>query len=149
MENSITVKNLFKVFGKNPENTFPLIEKGHTKNEILEKTGCTIGINDASFEVKKKEVFVIMGLSGSGKSTVLRCLNRLIEPTRGEIYIGDTNIMEMDEEQLLKVRREKMSMVFQNFGLFPHRTVANNVEYGLEIGGMEKEKRRKKAYEAL
>lgn len=147
--NAITVKNLSKVFGKEPEKAFPLIDKGLSKAEILDKTGCTVGINNASFEIKQKEVFVIMGLSGSGKSTVLRCLNRLIEPTRGEIHIGDSNIMKMNEDELLKVRREKMSMVFQNFGLFPHRTVANNVEYGLEIGGVEKEARRKKAYEAL
>lgn len=146
---AITVQNLFKIFGKNPEKAFPLIEEGKSKDEILEETGNTIGINDASFEVKEKEMFVIMGLSGSGKSTVLRCLNRLIEPTRGTIKIGDEDITKVSKSRLLEMRRKKMSMVFQNFGLFPHRTVAANVEYGLEIGGMEKEKRRKKAYEAL
>lgn len=146
---AITVKNLFKIFGKNPEKALPLIEEGKSKDEILDKTGKTVGINDASFEVKEKEMFVIMGLSGSGKSTVLRCLNRLIEPTRGTIKIGDENITKMDKERLLELRRKQMSMVFQNFGLFPHRTVADNVEYGLEISGMDKDERKKKAYEAL
>ncbi|MEX0722375.1 MAG: glycine betaine/L-proline ABC transporter ATP-binding protein [Gracilimonas sp.] len=146
---AITVKNLFKIFGKNPKQAFPLIEEGKSKDEILDETGNTIGINDASFEVKEKEMFVIMGLSGSGKSTVLRCLNRLIEPTKGTIKIGDEDITKISNERLLEMRRTKMSMVFQNFGLFPHRTVANNVEYGLEISGMEKEERRKKAYDAL
>lgn len=146
---AITVDNLFKIFGKNPEQAFPLIEQGKTKDEILGETGNTIGINNASFKVKEKEMFVIMGLSGSGKSTVLRCLNRLIEPTRGTIKIGDEDITKVSKNRLLEMRRNKMSMVFQNFGLFPHRSVANNVEYGLEIGGMDKEKRKVKAYEAL
>ncbi|MFP8489056.1 quaternary amine ABC transporter ATP-binding protein [Gracilimonas sp. Q87] len=146
---AITVKNLFKIFGKKPEKALPLIEEGKSKDEILNETGNTIAINDASFEVKEKEMFVIMGLSGSGKSTVLRCLNRLIEPTSGTIMIGDEDITKMDKDRLLELRRKHMSMVFQNFGLFPHRTVANNVEYGLEISGMDKDKRKEKAYEAL
>lgn len=146
---AITVKNLFKIFGKNPEKAFPLIEEGKSKDEILNETGNTIGINDASFEIKQKEMFVIMGLSGSGKSTVLRCLNRLIEPTKGQVLIGDEDITEVDKERLLEMRRKKMSMVFQNFGLFPHRTVSENVQYGLEISGMDKEQRKKKSYEAI
>jgi glycine betaine/proline transport system ATP-binding protein len=146
---AIQVKNLFKIFGHNPEKAFPLIEQGLAKEEILEKTGNTLAINNANFEVNKKETFVIMGLSGSGKSTVIRCLNRLIEPTRGEIIVDGKNILEANKEELLKFRRTKMSMVFQNFGLFPHRTVASNVEYGLEISGVDKEERRKKAYEAI
>lgn len=146
---AITVKNLYKIFGKKPERAIPMLEDGVSKNEILDKIGCTVGINNASFKVKEKEVFVIMGLSGSGKSTVLRCMNRLIEPTQGEIIIGDENITNKSHEDLLEMRRNKMSMVFQNFGLFPHRTVANNVEYGLEVSGMEKEERRQHAYEAL
>ncbi|MFO7800167.1 glycine betaine/L-proline ABC transporter ATP-binding protein [Rhodohalobacter sp.] len=145
----ITVTNLYKIFGKNPQKALPLIEEGKSKDEILEETGNTIGVNNASFEVKEKEMFVIMGLSGSGKSTVLRCLNRLIEPTKGTIMIGDEDVTKVSKERLLEMRRKKMSMVFQNFGLFPHRTVANNVEYGLEIGGMPKEERREKAYVAL
>ena len=145
----IKVENLFKIFGKNPQKAIPLIEDGKSKDEILDETGNTIGVNNASFEVKEKEMFVIMGLSGSGKSTVLRCLNRLIEPTKGTITIGDEDITKVSKDRLLEMRRKKMSMVFQNFGLFPHRTVANNVEYGLEIGGMPKEERKEKAYAAL
>ena len=146
---AITVNNLYKIFGKKPERAIPMLKDGISKNEILDQIGCTVGINNASFEVKEKEVFVIMGLSGSGKSTVLRCINRLIEPTEGDVIIGDENITDMSHDELLELRRNKMSMVFQNFGLFPHRTVANNVEYGLEVSGMDKKERRKHAYEAL
>lgn len=146
---AIEVKNLYKIFGRNPERAFPLIEQGLSKEEILEKNGNTLAINNANFSVNQKETFVIMGLSGSGKSTVIRCLNRLIEPTSGEINVDGKNILEANKEELIQYRRTKMSMVFQNFGLFPHRTVASNVEYGLEISGVERDERRKKAYEAL
>lgn len=148
---AITVNNLYKVFGKNPERAIPMLKEGTSKSDILDKTGLTVAIDNASFEVKEEEIFVIMGLSGSGKSTVLRCLNRLIEPTAGEIYLESEqmNIMDIKHEKLLKVRRRSMSMVFQNFGLFPHRTVLNNVAYGLEIGGMEKEERHNKARTAI
>ncbi|NBC27580.1 MAG: betaine/proline/choline family ABC transporter ATP-binding protein [Bacteroidetes bacterium] len=148
---AITVQNLYKIFGKKPEEAIPLLKDGMSKDEILNKTGLTVAINSASFEVQKQETFVIMGLSGSGKSTVLRCLNRLIEPTQGKVLIGDDreNIMDADKEHLLKLRRKRMSMVFQNFGLFPHRSVINNVAYGLEIGGMEKDERDQKAGEAI
>lgn len=148
---AITVTDLYKVFGKNPSEAIPLLKKGKSKDEILEQTGLTVAIDKASFEVKEQETFVIMGLSGSGKSTVLRCLNRLIEPTAGDVFIGNdqVNIMDANKEDLLKLRRERMSMVFQNFGLFPHRSVLNNVAYGLEIGGMEKEERHEKSIEAI
>lgn len=148
---AITVKNLYKVFGKNPKKAIPMLKEGKSKSDILDKTGLTVAIDDASFEVQKEEIFVIMGLSGSGKSTVLRCLNRLIEPTSGEIYLESEqmNIMDIKRETLLKVRRRSMSMVFQNFGLFPHRSVLNNVAYGLEIGGMDKEERHDKATKAI
>lgn len=148
---AITVKNLYKVFGKRPERAIPMLKDGMSKDEILKDTGLTVAIDDASFEVQKEEIFVIMGLSGSGKSTVLRCLNRLIEPTEGEIYLESEqmNIMDIKRETLLKVRRRSMSMVFQNFGLFPHRSILNNVAYGLEIGGMDKEERHKKAIKAI
>lgn len=148
---AITVQNLYKIFGKKPEEAIPLLKDGMSKDEILNKTGLTVAINSASFDVQKKETFVIMGLSGSGKSTVLRCLNRLIEPTRGKVLIGDDkeNIMDADKEHLLRLRRKRMSMVFQNFGLFPHRSVINNVAYGLEISGMEKNERDQKAGEAI
>src|SRR6056297_1671865 len=148
---AITVNNLYKIFGKKPERAIPMLQDGVSKPEILEQTGCTVAINNASFEIHQSETFVIMGLSGSGKSTVLRCLNRLIEPTDGEIYIGEDNedILNVDHERLLDLRRKRMSMVFQNFGLFPHRSVLNNVAYGLEIGGMAKPEREDKAMKAI
>ncbi len=145
----IEVKNLYKVFGHQPERAFPLLETGKTKNEILEETGCVVGINDANFEVQSQETFVIMGLSGSGKSTVIRCLNRLIEPTRGTVLIDGDDIVQMDQCTLLATRRTKMSMVFQNFGLLPQRNVVRNVEYGLEISKVEQGKRRQAALDAL
>lgn len=145
----ITIKNLDKVFGANTKKALSMLDAGKSKEEILKETGCTIAINGASFEIEKKEIFVVMGLSGSGKSTMIRCLNRLIDPTRGEILIDGKDIMKMEAEELRNVRRDKMSMVFQHFGLLPHRNVINNVEYGLEIGGMEKEERRKKAQKSI
>lgn len=145
----ITVKNLYKIFGSRKEKAFEMLEKDASKDEILDKTGCTVAINNASFDIQEQEIFVIMGLSGSGKSTVLRCLNRLIEPTRGEVLVNGKDILKANKEELLKIRRSEMSMVFQHFGLFPHRTVSNNVEYGLEISGVEKKKRRDLAYLAL
>lgn len=145
----IEVKNLYKIFGNRPKKVFPLLEKGLTKDEILHKTGNTIGIDNASFEVEQGEFFVVMGLSGSGKSTLIRCLNRLIEPTTGEVLVEDDDILKADPDKLIDIRRKKISMVFQNFGLFPHRTVISNVEYGLEIQGIEPAKRKEKAQEAI
>lgn len=145
----IEVKNLYKVFGMNTERVFPLLEKGLSKEEIHEKTGCVVGINNVSFSINKQETFVIMGLSGSGKSTVLRCLNRLIKPTKGKVLVDGEDIMRADKEKLLAIRRSKMSMVFQHFGLFPHRNVLSNVEYGLEVAGIGKNVRSNRAMEAL
>ena len=145
----IRVEQLCKVFGRNKRAAFSMIEKGASKADILEQTGCTIGINNAQFSVEEGEVFVVMGLSGSGKSTVIRCLNRLIEPTRGSIYIDGEDIMKMSRTELLEVRRKKLSMVFQQFGLLPQRTVQRNVEYGLEISGEDKTVRAEKARAAL
>jgi len=145
----IEVNDLYKIFGPSPKRAIPMIKKGMTKAEILKKTGCTVAINGATFAIEKKETFVVMGLSGSGKSTFIRCLNRLIEPTAGEILIDGDDVMKMDPEKLREVRRYKMSMVFQNFGLLPQRNVVNNVEFGLEISGMDKDERRKKAEDAI
>jgi len=146
----LRVENLYKIFGSEPRRAIPLLEQGKSKEEILDETGCTVAINDASFEVERGEIFVVMGLSGSGKSTVLRCLNRLIEPTDGKVFLDeDVNIIETSEEELRKIRRNKMSMVFQHFGLLPHRTVSDNVSFGLEIQGVEKEQRKQKAYETI
>lgn len=147
--NIIEVRGLYKVFGKDPARVFPLLEKGLGKADVLKKTGCAVGINRASFEIRKGEIFVLMGLSGSGKSTVVRCLNRLINPTRGEVLIDGQDIMKMSKEELLEVRRSKLSMVFQHFGLLPHRSVIRNVEYGLEVAGKPAEEARKSAVEAL
>ena len=145
----IQVNDLYKIFGSNPKRAIPMIKNGMSKGEILKKTGCTIAINGATFAIEKQETFVVMGLSGSGKSTFIRCLNRLIEPTAGEILIDGNDVMKLDSEKLREVRRYKMSMVFQNFGLLPQRNVINNVEFGLEISGMDKEQRRQKAADAI
>lgn len=145
----ITIKNLDKIFGPNKKRAMALLDKGKSKEEILKETGCTVAINGASFSIDKKETFVVMGLSGSGKSTMIRCLNRLIDPTRGEILIDGKDIMKMGSEELRDIRRYKMSMVFQHFGLLPQRNTINNVEFGLEVSGMEKEERREKAMQAI
>lgn len=149
MGEKIKVKNLYKIFGRKPDRALELIKKGLSKDEILQKTGLTVGINDVSFDVKDGEIFVIMGLSGSGKSTLVRCLNRLIEPTKGEIHIDEKDLLKLNKEELREVRRKSMSMVFQNFALLPNRNIVNNVEYGLEVQGIEKGLREKKATEAL
>ncbi|TCS84351.1 quaternary amine ABC transporter ATP-binding protein [Tepidibacillus fermentans] len=145
----IVIKNLTKIFGSHPEEVLNRLKKGESKAKILAETGATVGVNQVSFEVEEGEFFVIMGLSGSGKSTLIRLINRLIEPTTGEIFIDGENIVKMDKKELMMIRRKKLGMVFQNFALLPHRTVLANVEYGLEIQGVPKEIREKKAREAL
>src|SRR6478736_6146197 len=145
----LKVKNITKVFGKNPSKAIDLLQKGKTKKEILEETGMTIGVNQANFEIKSGEIFVIMGLSGSGKSTLVRMFNRLVEPTSGSLILDGADVVKMNKEELRDMRRKKMSMVFQNFALFPHRTVLDNTEYGLEVQGTPKAEREKKAKEAL
>ncbi|HWL26968.1 MAG TPA: glycine betaine/L-proline ABC transporter ATP-binding protein [Ureibacillus sp.] len=145
----IKIENVSKIFGRHISQALKLVEQKKSKTEVLKQTGATIGVYNANFTVNEGEIFVIMGLSGSGKSTLVRLLNRLIEPTSGNIYIDGENISNMNKQQLIKVRREKMSMVFQNFGLFPQRTVLQNTEFGLEIRGISKEQRRLKAEKAL
>ncbi|MBO8162245.1 MAG: glycine betaine/L-proline ABC transporter ATP-binding protein [Brevibacillus sp.] len=145
----IKVEAVTKIFGRQPEKAVELLRQGWSKQKIVEETGMTVGVNQVSFEVQTGEIFVIMGLSGSGKSTLVRLLNRLIEPTSGRILIDGEDIVKMNAEQLRNVRRKKMSMVFQRFALFPHRTVLENVEYGLEVQGVDKQVRREKAKEAL
>ncbi|MBM7662752.1 glycine betaine/proline transport system ATP-binding protein [Bacillus mesophilus] len=150
-ENKIKIKvnDVTKIFGKSSKKALQLIKEGKTKDQILKSTGATVGVNRASFEVKSGEIFVIMGLSGSGKSTLVRLLNRLIEPTLGQVQIDGKDVVKMNKEELREVRRKKMSMVFQKFALFPHKTVLENTEYGLEIQGVEKPERSKKALESL
>lgn len=145
----IKVSDVTKIFGKSSKKALQLIKEGKSKEQILKETGSTVGVNRASFEVKSGEIFVIMGLSGSGKSTLVRLLNRLIEPTIGQVEIDGKDVVKMNKEELREVRRKKLSMVFQKFALFPHRTVLENTEYGLEIQGVEKADRGKKALEAL
>ena len=145
----IKVRGLSKVFGKQPQKAIELRNQGMKRPEILEKTGQTLGLSNISFDVYEGELLVIMGLSGSGKSTLIRCLNRLIETTEGEIIIDGENIPTLKEKALLECRRRHFSMVFQNFALFPHRTVQQNAEFGLEIRGVEKKERQNIAQSAL
>lgn len=149
IEDKIIIKNLVKIFGPKPKHAMKRLKEGWSKEKILRKTGHTIGVNNVSFEVKEGEFFVIMGLSGSGKSTLIRCLNLLNKPTSGEIIVDGQNIMKYNKEELRTFRQEKIAMVFQHFGLFPHRTIIENVEYGLEIKGVDKEKRREIAMGTL
>jgi len=145
----IQVQNLTKIFGQRPHRALQLLHQGKTKQEILQETGLTVGVSRASFDVQAGEIFVIMGLSGSGKSTLVRMLNRLIDPTEGKILIDGEDIVQMSTEELQKVRRKKLGMVFQKFALFPHRTVLENAAYGLEVQGIAKSEREKKAAESL
>ena len=139
----IEVKNVYKIFGTEPMNVLPMVKKGATKDIVLEETGHTVGLDNVSISVEEGETFVCMGLSGSGKSTLIRHLNRLIDPTEGEIIVNDTNVMQLKEKELIEFRKHEMSMVFQRFGLFPHKTVMQNIAYGLEIQGKELNERNK------
>ncbi len=145
----ISIQNVYKIFGRNPEKAREMLGQGMDKDEILDATGHVIGVDDASFDVHEGETVVVMGLSGSGKSTLIRCVNRLIEPTFGKVYIDGQDITELGIDELRALRREKFGMVFQSFALFPHKTVAENAAYGLEIQGIDPEVRRQKAEEAL
>ncbi|MFD2674837.1 quaternary amine ABC transporter ATP-binding protein [Gulosibacter bifidus] len=144
---AISVKHLYKVFGKHPREAVERLKRGATRDELLPAT--TAAVIDASFEVEKGEIFVVMGLSGSGKSTLIRTLNGLNEPTAGSIKIGDEELVDASPATLRAIRRNNISMVFQHFALFPHRTVLENVAYGLEVQEVAREKREKLAYEIL
>jgi len=145
----IRVEGLYKIFGPNPKKALQILSKGRTKDEIMAETRHGVGVNNASFEVKEGEIVVVMGLSGSGKSTLVRCLNRLITPTAGKVLVDGQDVATMGDEELRQLRQRKMGMVFQNFALFPHRTVLENAALGLEIQGMEKAARLRLAEEAL
>ncbi|KRK48700.1 betaine/proline/choline family ABC transporter ATP-binding protein [Secundilactobacillus kimchicus] len=149
MTAKVEVKNLTKIFGRRIPRAQQLLSEGKSKAEILEETGATVGVSRANFSVQDGEIFVIMGLSGSGKSTLIRMINRLIEPTEGEIAIDGEDLMTLDKNGLREVRRKKMSMVFQNFALFPNRTILQNVGYGLEVQGVDQDTRDKKAHDSL
>jgi glycine betaine/proline transport system ATP-binding protein len=145
----IEVKNLYKIFGPNPERAFPLLEQGKSKEEIFKETGLTVGVKDASFTVQEGEIFVVMGLSGSGKSTLIRMFNRLIEPTRGQVLIDDKDVVAIPHSELVELLRKDLSMVFQSFALMPHMTVLENAAFGLELAGVGKSDRESRAMEAL
>ncbi|WP_067726006.1 quaternary amine ABC transporter ATP-binding protein [Oceanobacillus damuensis] len=147
--NKIEVKNLTKIFGSHPQQGLKRMNNGETKEEILKKTGMTVGVSQANFSVKPGEIFVIMGLSGSGKSTLIRLVNRLIDSTSGEVYIDGEDITQMNKNKLIETRRKKLAMVFQKFGLLPHRTVLNNVAYGLELQGINKQEREERAEKTI
>ncbi len=148
-EPTLSVEGLWKVFGPKSDRIIGSAEADLPRPELLEKTGCTAAVKDISFEVAQGEVFVVMGLSGSGKSTLVRCLTRLIEPTAGDVSIDGNDITSASESKLRDLRRNYVSMVFQHFGLLPHRPVLDNVAYGLEIRGVGKAERRAKAGEIV
>ena len=145
----IEINNIYKIFGNNPKSILPMVQDGATKEEVLEKTGHTIGLDNVSLKIEEGETFVCMGLSGSGKSTLIRHINRLIDPTSGDVIVDGINVMNFDSKGLINFRRHTMSMVFQRFGLFPHQTVLQNVGYGLEVQGIKVEERNKTAMEKI
>jgi len=145
----ISVEGLTRVFGQDPQKALEIRNSGCSKEEIYEETGDTLALYNVSFEVMPGEIFVLMGLSGSGKSTLLRCINRLIEPTGGRILIDGEDIVGMSQEELRAVRRRKLGMIFQSFALLPHRTVLDNVVFGLEVQGIPEDERYQRGEELL
>jgi len=145
----LKVNRLSKLFGPGAEQGIQLLEQGYTKERLAKEKNIMVGVNRVSLSINEGEIFVIMGLSGSGKSTLVRMLNRLIEPTSGEVLIHGQDLRKMNKSQLREVRRKTISMVFQKFALFPHRTVLENVEYGLEVQKVNKAERREKAQKSL
>jgi glycine betaine/proline transport system ATP-binding protein len=149
MSDKLVVRNLYKIFGPDPDEAMRLLEEGLTKDEIFACTHTTIGVQDADFAIGEGEVFVVMGLSGSGKSTLVRMLNRLIEPTRGQVLLDGEDVTAMNNKALIAMRRKRMSMVFQSFALLPHKTVAENTAFGLEVSGHNRAQQRSQALKAL
>ena len=149
MDPILEVKGLYKVFGEDTDRAFTMINEGADKDKVFEETGLTIGVNDVSLSIQEGEIFVIMGLSGSGKSTLVRLLNRLIEPTKGNVLLRGKDIAHISEDRLREVRRNNISMVFQNFALMPHMTVIENAAFGLELAGVEADIRKQSAFTAL
>ena len=145
----LVIEDLYKIFGPQPDEALRLLEEGLSKDEIFERTHTTVGVQGANFTIREGEVFVVMGLSGSGKSTLVRMLNRLIEPTRGRVLLDGVDVMAMGKKELIRMRREQMSMVFQSFALLPHKTVADNAAFGLDVAGVSPEEQRERALKAL
>ena len=137
----IRCNSIWKLFGSHPQSTLEKIDRSHSRTEIQQETGHVVAVRDVSFSVQEGETFVVMGLSGSGKSTLVRCLSRLIDPTDGQVLIDNKDITTVSQSELKDLRRHKMAMVFQHFGLFPHRTVLDNVAYGLEVRGEKRQAR--------
>ena len=149
MAKQITIEHVFKVFGDAPDTALALLRQGYSKDDILARTGHSIGVFDASFTIGAGEIFVVMGLSGSGKSTLVRMLNRLIEPTAGRILVDDVDINQLPDADMRALRRKDISMVFQSFALMPHMTVLDNTAFGLELAGVERAERQRQAALAL
>ncbi|MER0239822.1 glycine betaine/L-proline ABC transporter ATP-binding protein [Fulvimarina sp. MAC8] len=149
MATKLSIKSLYKIFGERGEEAMRLVESGKTKEEILAKTGATVGVNDVNVDIEEGEIFVVMGLSGSGKSTLIRMLNGLISPTSGTITIDGDDIAHCSDEEIREIRRQKISMVFQHFALFPHKTILENAAFGLKIKGMGVSERNERARKSL
>ncbi|MDC1449733.1 glycine betaine/L-proline ABC transporter ATP-binding protein [Candidatus Thioglobus sp.] len=138
----IKIKNIYKIFGPKPDQVLSMVQNGADKEQVLEETGHTVGLDNVSLSIEEGEIFVCMGLSGSGKSTLIRHINRLIDPTAGQVLVNDVDVLSLDEKEILEFRKKTMSMVFQRFGLFPHKTIIENVAYGLEIQEVPEDKRK-------
>ena len=137
----IEIRNIYKIFGNHPDQILPMVKEGATKEQVMEETGHTVGLDNVSISVKEGEIFVCMGLSGSGKSTLIRHINRLIDPTAGQVTVDGVDVLSLDDKEILDFRKKTMSMVFQRFGLFPHKTIIQNVAYGLEIQKVPEDQR--------
>ncbi|NEP02679.1 MAG: glycine betaine/L-proline ABC transporter ATP-binding protein [Symploca sp. SIO2E9] len=148
-EPKIRIENLIKIYGEKSRAALQMFRQGGTRDSILQATGNVLGVADVSLSINQGELFVVMGLSGSGKSTLVRCINRLINPTSGHIYIDNEDVAHVEEKRMREIRRTKVSMVFQRFGLFPHKSVIENVEYGLQVQGVDKATRRQKVLSTL
>src|SRR6266481_5471653 len=145
----VRVDNLVKILGRDPGPALAQLEEGHSREVILNSTGSVVAVAGVSFAVRSGEVFVVMGLSGSGKSTLVRCINRLIQPTAGSIYIDDQDVILADGDHLRQLRLTKVAMVFQHFALFPHKTVVENIEFGIKVRGVARTRRRERALAVL
>lgn len=149
MSTKLSIRNVYKIFGSHPKRALERVRQGEGKDQIFAQTGMTVGVSDASFDIQEGEVFVIMGLSGSGKSTMVRMLNRLIDVTAGSVLLDGRDITTLPRKELIEVRRREISMVFQSFALMPHQTVLQNTAFGLGVAGMPRPEREKRAIEAL
>jgi glycine betaine/proline transport system ATP-binding protein len=149
MTHKIVLDNISKIFGPHPDKALKLIDQGHTNEQIKQKSGHAVGVANVSFTVEEGEILVVMGLSGSGKSTLVRCINRLMEPTAGKIIVDGVDVTQLGAKELLRFRQNHFGMVFQNFALFPHRTVLQNVAYGLEIQKVDPGTRNDRSMQAL